>query len=246
MWVRARVGALIVALVSVTALDMPSRAAESPTVEVLGTSIAATIQPLDLPLPAKPVEATSTTTTSPATTAPATTLSSVATPRGIAADASVDQARVVETAEVTGLTVAEEALAAVRFDWEAAFPDWQIVFLGDRSGIRALTYPREHRIEVFVRKSESAQSLHRVIAHELGHVVDVELNDADERNSWLAQRGISGDVPWWPDESAPDFATGAGDFAEAFAVWETGVSSQSTLAAQPSPADLTFLAALIG
>lgn len=138
-------------------------------------------------------------------------------------------------------SIEEQALALVRYDWQAMFPNLQIDFLGPRNGLRALTYPAEHRIEIFVRDSDTAASLHRVLAHELGHVIDVELNSPDDRDRWLAQRGLAGSTTWWPNESAPDFATGAGDFAEAFAVWETGVQTQSTLAGQPDDADLALL-----
>lgn len=143
-------------------------------------------------------------------------------------------------------SIGQQALSLVRFDWRARFPDWQITFSDGRSGIRALTYPREQRIDVFVRASDTPQTLHRVIAHELGHMVDVASNSFDERNRWIEQRGLANEVPWWPGESAPDFATGAGDFAEAFAVWETGVQSQSTVGGQPDAGDLAVLIEIVG
>ncbi len=92
-----------------------------------------------------------------------------------------------------------------------------------------------------MRDADTEATLHRVIAHELGHVLDVEYNSADDRDRWIAQRGIDSSVPWWPSASAPDFATGAGDFAEAFAVWETGITTRSSVGAQPSQADLDLL-----
>lgn len=135
----------------------------------------------------------------------------------------------------------DQALARVSFDWRTRFPDWTVEFEPAREGIRALTYPAERRIEVFVRPSDTAATLHRVFAHELGHLIDVELNDDADRSRWLDTRGIDQETPWWPSASAPDFDTGAGDFAEAFAVWETGVSSRSTVGGQPDSDDLALL-----
>jgi len=137
--------------------------------------------------------------------------------------------------------VGTEALGLVRYDWRSRFGDWEVVFEGAREGLRALTFPRERRIEVFVRPSDTPTSIHRVLAHEIGHLVDVEANSDADRERWRRQRGLGDAVSWWPSESEPDFATGAGDFAEAFAVWETGVISHSTVAQQPNEADLDLL-----
>ena len=105
---------------------------------------------------------------------------------------------------------------------------------GGREGLRALTYPHEQRIEVFVRRDDTTESLHRVLAHEFGHVIDVELNSSGRSRSMGSSTTTRRVGRWWPGESAPDFATGAGDFAEAFAVLETGVRSQSSVAGQPT------------
>jgi len=139
------------------------------------------------------------------------------------------------------LSLGDQALLRVNYPWQEAFPDWDVVFRGPRGGIRALTYPQERRVEIFVRESDTVSSLHRVFAHELGHVVDIEMNSDDDRELWRAQRSIAESASWWPDAESPDFATGAGDFAEAFAVWETGVTTRSTVAGQPSVDDLSLL-----
>ena len=94
---------------------------------------------------------------------------------------------------------------------------------------------------MFVRDTDTASTLHRVLAHEIGHVIDVEWNSEDDRARWLEQRGLPGSTRWWPNAEAPDFATGAGDFAEAFAVLETGITTRSTLAGQPTREDLDLL-----
>jgi hypothetical protein len=77
-------------------------------------------------------------------------------------------------------------------------------------------------VEVFVRGGDTPEVLAHVIAHELGHAVDVTyLNDA-QRAAWLSARGVGRGAVWFPGQSGvSDFATGAGDFAESFA-WVHG------------------------
>lgn len=190
--------------------------------------------------PTAPETTAAPTTATPTTAAPETVASTTVAPT-TAAPTTVVPTTVAPTTTVSSLSLGEQALERVSYDWRAAFPNWEVQFLGPRNGIRALTYPAEKRIEIFVRSSDTAATLHRVFAHELGHVIDVELNSEADRDRWLAQRGLSGSTRWWPNAESPDFATGAGDFAEAFAVWETGVTTRSTLAGQPTRADLDLL-----
>jgi len=238
--VRGLIG--FVALSTIMAFALLSIADEGQTVEA--SVLAATLtqdqsEPPDfLAAVSSTIPATASTTSTAAIQAAPTTTIALVAPLATASTAA-------PTTTQRPLSVGENALALVRYDWQGRFPEWEITFGSGRSGIRALTYPREQRIEVFIRASDTPQSLHRVIAHELGHLVDVELDSAEHRDRWIEQRGIDADVPWWPGESAPDFATGAGDFAEAFAVWETGVQSQSTVGGQPSASDLAVLAELV-
>jgi hypothetical protein len=116
---------------------------------------------------------------------------------------------------------AARALGLVDYDWQRRLPGWQIRFLPGRSGVRGLTYPDARVIEVFVRDSDSPESLAHVVAHELGHAVDVTHLDEGERAAWRSARGIDPGRPWFPGASgASDFSSGAGDFAESFA-WRT-------------------------
>ena len=184
------------------------------------------------------------------TTAPSVTESSdgsvvAAAPATITPTTATQTTASPTTGAAAGATIIDQMFMLVNFDWRAAFPDWEVEFEGERVGIRALTYPAEQRIVVYVRRDDTPESLHRVFAHELGHVVDVELNSNDERERWRQQRNIDSDVPWWPSAEAPDFATGAGDFAETFAVLETGITTRSTVAAQPTSGDLALLRELM-
>ena len=177
--------------------------------------------------------ATTTTTIVPVTTVPVTRAPTTTVAPVLAQPAPVQ------------LSLQEQMLAQVSFDWRAEFPDWVVVFGGERAGVRGLTYPGEKRIEIFIRSDDTVDLLHRVFAHELGHVVDVERNSNADRQRWREQRGIGDNVDWWPSSESPDFATGAGDFAEAFAVLETGVATRSTVAPQPTAADLALLRELV-
>jgi hypothetical protein len=136
-------------------------------------------------------------------------------------------------------------LARISFPWQDALTGWDVRFLPGRSGVRGLTFPATQRIEIYVRNSDTPATLARVLAHELGHALDVERNDARDRARWRQVRGVGPTVPWWPDDAATDFATMAGDFAEAFAVWQTGVESQSSVAGQPTPEQLAVLVELV-
>jgi hypothetical protein len=64
------------------------------------------------------------------------------------------------------------------------------------------------------------------------------------RAAWMAARGMPADTPWYGCNACTDFATPAGDFAEVYAQWQTGASSnRSQLAPAPSSGQLADLAA---
>jgi len=137
-------------------------------------------------------------------------------------------------------SVTAEAVAIV--DWDHSALGYSLEFHGPRVGLRALTFPYERRIEIYVRPTDTPGQLAHVIAHEIGHAIDVEHNSADERRAWLASRELDADYPWWPGSGLSDFATGAGDFAECFATWRTGSPSFSEL---PGECDVDLLQRLL-
>ena len=140
--------------------------------------------------------------------------------------------------------LADATVARISYPWEEQLRGWVVAFLPAREGLRGLTLPDSRRIEIYVRDADTPETLARVLAHELGHAVDVTRNDARDRQAWRTARGAAASVPWWPNDSAADFATLAGDFAEAFATWQTGAASESTAAGPLTDEQLALLASL--
>ncbi|MCW2614538.1 MAG: Peptidase superfamily [Frankiales bacterium] len=108
-----------------------------------------------------------------------------------------------------------------------------------------MTYLDDKRIAMYVRPcgSQSVELLRHVMAHELGHAHDTELMSAADRRAWLAARGIPASTPWYGCSGCTDFATPAGDFAEVYAQWARGASTnRSQLAGDVGRAQLAALA----
>jgi hypothetical protein len=177
----------------------------------------------------------------------ATALAAGAVPStaGRLGDAAAAEAVVsVDPSVAAGPVDAVAAVELVTYPWRSRLPGWTIEFLPPRPGYEGMTYPRRRLIEVYVRPGASARQVAEIAAHELGHAVDVSrLTDAD-RARWRAARGLPDTTAWNPTSAAPDFASGAGDFAEAFAAWQVGKSSRSTLAGQPDAQQLALVAEL--
>lgn len=125
----------------------------------------------------------------------------------------------------------EAALARIGFD--PTDIGYEIRFLPERRGYYGMTYPKERRIDVWVRPDQSLELLTHVTAHELGHAVDLTWNDDARRAEYLEVRGL-GSRSWFTCDGCTDFSTPAGDFAEVFASWAVGETDfRSTLAPAP-------------
>lgn len=135
------------------------------------------------------------------------------------------------------------ALNLIAYPWPAVLTGWTVEFMPARYDVHGLTFTYDRRIEVYVRPTDDAASLARVLAHELGHAVDLTMNDAEDRDRWLSQRAKP-TAPWWPGDGVSDFGTGAGDFAECFATWQVASVSLSEIAGPCTPADLQLVAEL--
>ena len=163
------------------------------------------------------------------------------------ATARVEETAVLEPAPAVDplAEIGAQAEALLPAPIEVLIPGWTVTYLPERAGYRGLTFHETKAIEVYVQNNDTAESLAEIVAHEVGHAVDISrLNNAD-RLAWLDERGIQ-DHAWWPATAAPDFQFGAGDFAEAFAVWAVGDQSNSEIAGQPTAAQLQVLEALTG
>lgn len=131
-------------------------------------------------------------------------------------------------------------LGTLDYPWQEL--GWTILFLGPRAGLQGMTYPHEQRIELYVRPGQSADDLAVVVAHELGHAVDVTFNDSTRRERWRDLRALPDDMPWFGCDGCTDYATPAGDFAEVFAWWLTeGRDYRSELGPPPDGEELEQL-----
>lgn len=136
------------------------------------------------------------------------------------------------------------ALALIDTPWRHLGYELQV--RGPRAGILGMSDARARTLTLHVRPDASARSLAFTLAHEVAHVVDYEVLTQADRDDWLWLRGLPADTPWYTDTAeATDLATGAGDFAECFAVYEAGlVDFRSGLAGPPTSEQLTWLSEL--
>lgn len=137
------------------------------------------------------------------------------------------------------------ALAKISYPWQQL--GYDVVFMGPRSGVRAMIRGQERRIEVYIRPGDSIDLIAFDIAHEIGHAVDFTNGTVERQARWRELRGIAADTPWYGCSGCPDLATPAGDFAEVFAYWQTGNAAPfaSRMAGLPSQAQLAELVKLM-
>jgi len=167
--------------------------------------------------------------------------------RGQRLESSVGRSTSYSSA-ASGLTTLERrgaaALALIDYPWIERLPGWVISFAESDSTLRGLTFSGEELIEIYLRDADTPFDTARVVAHELGHAVDLVHNGALDRRVWRGVRAISPEEPWWPSSGVIDFATGAGDFAECFATWQVLSSSLSMVGSVCTADDLRVVALL--
>ncbi len=157
---------------------------------------------------------------------------------------------VVDVDTATTTTVApfglSDAVASVPYPTHEALPGWVIVQAPARVGLEGLTRPAERRIDVHARGSWTVPHFRHVVAHEIGHAVDVTLLDDAARREWADARGHP-NIEWWPNgDGVTDFGSGAGDFAESFAwVMLGGGEWFSTVAGPPDANQEALLRRLV-
>ncbi len=141
-------------------------------------------------------------------------------------------------------TMGAEAERLIAYPFRQMLSGWTIRYLSGRGGVRGLTFPDSNTIEIYVRAGDTASVVARVLAHELGHAVDVSLNSEADRQRWREARGAGPEVAWWPTSTTFDFDTLAGDFAEAFAVWQVAADSRSNVGGSLTADQLAIIAEL--
>jgi len=134
----------------------------------------------------------------------------------------------------------ESALDLIQIPWHEL--GYDVVFLPPRPGFRAMTFPTQHRIEVYARPEDDLDLLAYDIAHELGHAFDVTHNTVATRKKWMQLRGINPTTPWFGCDRCSDYNTPAGDFAETFAFLMRGPKYfRSRIAPRPTPEQIPGL-----
>lgn len=137
----------------------------------------------------------------------------------------------------------QAALAQISYPWRDL--GFTVSFTPARRGLRAVTYARERRIVVFVRRGEPVAQTAFDLAHEIGHAFDLTHGTWSRRRRWIELRGLDPSTPWFGCSGCDDLTTGSGDLAEVFALWQAGpVDFASRVAPAPSSAELARLVEL--
>jgi hypothetical protein len=146
----------------------------------------------------------------PASTAPA---------RLTAADAAA--ARAVVTRARALVSVTPEQLG------------YRLRVAGPLPGVRGRTDTAARTITLFVSPHDAPHRVAHDLGHEIGHAFDASRLSAAERAAYLRARGVPS-ADWWPGRRASDYRSGAGDFAEVFALCHAASPDyRSRLAARP-------------
>lgn len=110
---------------------------------------------------------------------------------------------------------------------------YRLKVAGPLAGIRGRADADARTITLFVSPQFAAHQVAHDLAHELGHALDAQRLSPSQRAAYLRARGVP-DAPWWPGRQASDYRSGAGDFAEVFALCHaTSPEFRSRLAARP-------------
>lgn len=223
-------------------LQRPTSPSVSPSPQANGAAIEPAATPITTsPLIDRPVvsigtpasiTAPTTTTTTTTTIQPSTTVPSV--------QVNSDDGANEDASASSGISTPERALAELGIDLAGQLPGWTLSFESPRSGMKGTAFPYEKRIEIYVRDNFSRAELLHVVAHEIGHALDVTYLDDAKRARWAEARGYSG-RQWWTGNGQTDFSVGAGDWAECYAWSRLGYGPwYSNLGDQPG-AELTAL-----
>jgi hypothetical protein len=165
----------------------------------------------------------------------------------LAPAAALGAAKPVAVQPVTGAAALKAAggSALALVSYRVGPLGYSIRFAPGRTGVRADTDIAARRITIFLRKGDVPSLVSHDIAHEMGHAFDATRMSAAARRAYLRARGVPR-AAWWPKRTGSDYAVGAGDFAEVFALCHApSAVFRSTLAPRPAnPCGLLPAAAL--
>ena len=94
---------------------------------------------------------------------------------------------------------------------------YRVRIAGPRPDVRAQTDTAAHTITLFVSPADAPHRVAHDLGHELGHAFDAVRLSGAQRAAYLRARGAPG-AAWWPGGAVSDYRSGAGDFAEVFAL----------------------------
>jgi hypothetical protein len=106
---------------------------------------------------------------------------------------------------------------------------------GPVAGLRGQTDPAARTITLFVSPHDAPHVVAHDLAHEIGHAFDARRLTGAQRAAYLRARGVPG-ARWLPARATvSDYRSGAGDFAEVFALCHAASPIyRSRLAARPA------------
>jgi hypothetical protein len=94
---------------------------------------------------------------------------------------------------------------------------YRVRIAGPRPDVRAQTDTAARTITLFVSPADAPHRVAHDLGHELGHAFDAVRLSTAQRAAYLRARGAPG-AAWWPGGAVSDYRSGAGDFAEVFAL----------------------------
>lgn len=136
-----------------------------------------------------------------------------------------------------------QAEALIEYDFRSDLRDWEFIYADENPSFRGVTLSESKTITVHVRSDSTVAGVAEVLMHEVGHALDLERMNDEQRAQWIELRGIP--ATWWPGNGLSDFAVGAGDFAEAVAALTTG-SPSSSVYGDFTEEQLAFVAEVVG